>query len=757
MLPSLLQVAPNLVINVHHYQDTQSLVVENGGETYAILASEMMIDILDLAKHSVKLADLISILAKKYPKTKIYGELSALFSQHLLIDASYTLSSSMACFWLQLSLSPVVAQKQLESVSIACLNYSDEQSLTIFKQALIQVGLCLTDSTDTADVIVVLVNDYLQADMKALNQTLQPSKKRWLLVCLSGNQPLLGPVFNHRENDFCYQCLDKRLRENRSMLNTLSKQSPGVEVIKPTFVDSNAITSVSYQFSLELAQYIIFKDNHLSQYIQSFNWKNKQTQQHYVSKIPYCPVCGDVVLDNTPVAFEFDQDAHSVITSGGYKTRSPFVTLNKYQHLVSPISGVVNRLERVSRFDDDWAHVYESGNNIALQSDSLYLTMVSTRMVNAGKGTTREQAKVSALAESIERYCSAFQGYEVRKKAKFTDFDTGAALLPNVFMHYSDTQFEQANQINTGESHFYSVPGRIDVDKYYEWSPIWSLLEHKHIWVPTQLLYFGYPYGEHWIASADTNGTASGNSKTEAFVQAFLELIERDNIAIWWQNRLNYQAVDLSSFADEHIRQAVEIHQKRYHRKLWAIDISTDTKIPTFVVISYRQDDVKNQEICFAASSHFDANIAMLRAVCEHTQLLEMIRYNRVGNEYRQLSYEFSQWLKEAKIEKKDYQFLTPSTEKIATFSDYNQFNCTTIQTQKSACLDLVKSNNWDIYVADLTRIDIGMPVIKVMIPELRSMHTRLDAGRLYDVPVVIGKLKQPLAESELNPITIFI
>jgi ribosomal protein S12 methylthiotransferase accessory factor len=38
---------------------------------------------------------------------------------------------------------------------------------------------------------------------------------------------------------------------------------------------------------------------------------------------------------------------------------------------------------------------------------------------------------------------------------------------------------------------------------------------------------------------ADSNGNAAGNTLEEATIlQGFVELIERDSVALWWYNRL---------------------------------------------------------------------------------------------------------------------------------------------------------------------------------------------------------------------------
>jgi ribosomal protein S12 methylthiotransferase accessory factor len=59
--------------------------------------------------------------------------------------------------------------------------------------------------------------------------------------------------------------------------------------------------------------------------------------------------------------------------------------------------------------------------------------------------------------------------------------------------------------------------------------------------------------------------------------------------------------------------------------------------------------------------------------------------------------------------------------------------------------------------VLDQTRPEIGLPVVKVIVPGLRHFWRRLGPGRLYDVPVKLGWLPAPLSEEQLNPIPMFL
>ena len=58
--------------------------------------------------------------------------------------------------------------------------------------------------------------------------------------------------------------------------------------------------------------------------------------------------------------------------------------------------------------------------------------------------------------------------------------------------------------------------------------------------------------------------------------------------------------------------------------------------------------------------------------------------------------------------------------------------------------------------VLDQTQPLIEIPAVKVVVPGLRHFWARHAAGRLFDVPVQMGWLAQPLQENELNPMPIF-
>lgn len=61
------------------------------------------------------------------------------------------------------------------------------------------------------------------------------------------------------------------------------------------------------------------------------------------------------------------------------------------------------------------------------------------------------------------------------------------------------------------------------------------------------------------------------------------------------------------------------------------------------------------------------------------------------------------------------------------------------------------------MWVVDKSRADLPLAVAQVTVPGLRHAWPRLAPGRLYSVPVALGWLPAPLAETELNPAPLLI
>src|SRR5215470_7634731 len=63
----------------------------------------------------------------------------------------------------------------------------------------------------------------------------------------------------------------------------------------------------------------------------------------------------------------------------------------------------------------------------------------------------------------------------------------------------------------------------------------WGLTWGEVRYLPAAFCYYDYPQpDEQTYCLACSNGCAAGNTLAEAILQGFLELVERDAVALWW-------------------------------------------------------------------------------------------------------------------------------------------------------------------------------------------------------------------------------
>ena len=252
---------------------------------------------------------------------------------------------------------------------------------------------------------------------------------------------------------------------------------------------------------------------------------------------------------------------------------------------------------------------------------------------------------------------------------------------------------------------------------------------------------------------ADSNGCAAGNTFEEAILQGFFELVERDAFAIWWYNRLPMPGVDLESFGNDYLACAPDYYC-RAGRDMWVLDVTADLGIPAFVALS-RRIGGDTEDIIYGAGAHADPCIAALRAVCELNQCLSWLP--GAGGEASGPAIDDPLalwWWKTARLE--DHPYLAPAAgAALRGKADYPVADTADARDEVERCRALVEARGMEFLVLDQTRPDIGMPVARVIVPGLRHFWQRFAPGRLYDVPVAMGRRDSPLAEDELNPVPV--
>jgi len=734
----VLRFAPNFSVYVLP-PDTVCLYSEDRkfflhGELYCALASA-------IAEDGKSVRALVRDLEQKFPSDKIDEAIKRLLDRRFAVSKPHSARDSAAAYWASLGLPPETAEKNLQNYPVRIQSF-DVQGGKELAAALSELGVRIAKRS--AALTIALVGDYLDARLAELNRKNLSDRTPWVVVQPSGIFPLVGPVLRPGKGA-CWVCLAARMVRNREIKAMLDRKGARQVAASPLARQAVGQSGMALA-AVEIAKAIAteFRTD-LSDHILSLDLLGSTIVRHYVPARPQCPACGRKELrdpSRVPLPLKLAAGGKLVMTSGGYRTVSSGATVARFRKHVSPLTGVVSRLERIDA-DLPMNTNYFATHNFSAPAMSVNELRAGLSGGSFGKGSTAEQGEASALMEAIERYSGIFQGDEIRTTRRFADFAAGEAIHPNDVLLFSEAQYRR-HQERSDDDEVTPTPAPFNPSAQIEWSPVWSLRHERFKYLPSSLLYFFYR-GGGYQHHADSNGCAAGNTLEEAIVQGFLELVERDAYAIWWYNRLQRPQVDLGQFADSYIHD-LEHQLAETGRRLWVLDITSDLGIPAFVTIAHWMKD--GQEfIDFGSGAHFDARIAVLRAMTELNQFLS------IGLMGARAQVPSSEGSSESAFRLQEHPYLTPSGTSAMRPEPGAKFGRLEAGKQVSACVEIAKRAGLDFLVLDQTRPDIEVPVVRVIVPGLRHFYRRFAPGRLYDVPIKLGWREHPLSEHELNPL----
>ncbi len=741
-LPAL---APHL--QFHDIGDRQALLVSESFNT--LLHGGLYCDLLPLVDGRRMLDEIVAALEGAHAATDVLAAIVSLSAKNYVVSAEHGMDRGRAAYWSSLGASPRWVEQRLAETRVA-IEGGDGRLIRHLEESGARVG------TGDPDLTVIVCDDYLEPHLAEINRRKLEERAPWIPARPRGMEALFGPVFRADGEGACWDCLAYRLGNHREVHGFLRSVAGEKAAFKPFAAQPAVLDALYGLIAAEIVKWLALDEAApIHQHAIAINVGTFASSRHRVVRRPQCRACGDEELhrpDRPPVPLSLKPSPKTHRNSGGARSVAPEVTLAKYRHLVSPISGVVTWLSRTTDETDPWLHVYWAGSNPGMRSRSLSSLRRSLRSKSAGKGSTREQSEISALCEAVERHSGAYCGDEIRVRGRFAELARdGEAIHPNEAQLFSDDQFDNAESINAKDHPYNVVPPRLDPDAEIDWTPVWSLTQRRHRYLPTSMLY-SMPAERRGPSDliADSNGCAAGNTLEEAILQGFYELAERDAFAIWWYNRLRVPAVDLRGFDDPYLAAAPDYYA-RCERDLWMLDVTSDFGIPAFVALS-RRPDGGTEDIIYGAGAHADPRLAALRAICELNQCLTWLP--RPGKEAGRPTIDDPlalRWWKTGRLA--DCPWLAPAEgEPLREASHYPAIETEDTREDVEYCRALVEARGMEFLVLDQTRPDIGMPVARVVVPGMRHFWARFAPGRLYDVPVAMGWRDRPLAEAELNP-----
>ena len=714
-------------------------------DNYVVLSGGLGSELVAQIKKGLTLDEIVASMPRYRPE-QVYFTLMRLVEDGYVMEADEDADPTLSAFWNRLGYRVGEVHKTLAEHKIGLIQAGfngDLQIQPIFEEMGVQV-------VERSKKNVVFVSSYFDQHIAHLVEEASSTGQSFLLCKPTGASIWVGPVIGAGDVS-CWHCLTHYLNMNhptrgynhrRNGSLKTNRASPPVPILQ----------TVGGIVALEATKWLTTSSYELNDTLISIDLRTLETHKHRCRQRANCEMCGQVAQQKPVTTTLNDTQVHKLYNFRSIPARQ---TVLQYEHLISPITGIVRSLERVGLEGDYLTHNYTASHSGRLKMHSIESLRLATRDQSGGKGKTDIQSKASGLSEALERFSAVYNADPIDVCTAFSQIESNA-IHPNNMLLFSDKQYESRETWNQLSGKFQYVPEPFDESEAIAWTNMWSLTHEQSRYVPSSYCYYGFDGAGSTYCKADSNGLASGNNIEEAIIYGLFELAERDAVSIWWYNRLQHPAVDLDSFNDPYF-QSVQHFLQGLGRKLWVLDLTNDLGIPTFVAVSPKSGS-ETQDILLGFGAHFDAHTAITRSILEVFQSLPAVSKS-ISERRSQLMPDFAdvlKWWETATVDNQPY--LMPCNDRqIKTSQEYTSHETVNLKILIDSYVESFHKLGLEVLVLNMTRPGIGMPVARVIVPGLRHFWRRLAPGRLYDVPLKLGWLAQPVAEEKLNPISMFL
>lgn len=254
------------------------------------------------------------------------------------------------------------------------------------------------------------------------------------------------------------------------------------------------------------------------------------------------------------------------------------------------------------------------------------------------------------------------------------------------------------------------------------WIEGYDLLQRQPVWVPYELVHLNLtlprPAG-HGSFLTTSSGLAAGNHPLEAVSRAICEVVERDAIALWPllpPTARRGARVDPATVDDPGCREVLaKLEGAGIDVAVW--ELTSDIDLPVFrcVIAERWPDDLHPVAGYEGTGCHPTRQVALLRALTEAAQArltwITGSRDDRFREDYERLHHPDTQ---------RSLRALLTAGVPRRDFRDAPTFDGDTLEADVTWELGRLRGVGVDrVVVVDLTRPDLGLPVVRVVIPGL--------------------------------------
>lgn len=325
--------------------------------------------------------------------------------------------------------------------------------------------------------------------------------------------------------------------------------------------------------------------------------------------------------------------------------------------------------------------------------------------IYAGKGATKDQAKASAMMEAFERY-----------SAELHDDDNESLI---------STCFGEIEECVNPES---LILPKLPFDlqkKELNWVKAVDIKDDAEYLVPADAVF--HPYGtpnDINLFKSNTNGLASGNKIEEAIFHGMMEVVERDAWSLFEAKRRPAPEINCDSAENPLIKEILEKFEK-VGIDIKLLDLTADIGAATIAAVS---DDTVLKDpalLTLGVGTHLDPEIAAIRALTEVAQSRATQIHGTREDTVRAVFMRKAGYERMKRINKHWFG----ESEEIIELDEIKNRSGKSFKEDIETSMKLLKKADFeDVLFVDLTRPEIEIPVVRVIIPGMEVYS--VDPGR---------------------------
>ncbi|HKY39288.1 MAG TPA: YcaO-like family protein [Polyangiaceae bacterium] len=374
---------------------------------------------------------------------------------------------------------------------------------------------------------------------------------------------------------------------------------------------------------------------------------------------------------------------------GTHRVSSPEETRSRVWPLLKPLG--ITRVANITGLDF-----------IGIPVVAVYRPNARSLSVAQGKGCTLTCAEVSGVMESIEFY--------------------HAENISEPLLHGSFNQLRFSKPLLSPELLPRSAVGRYNPELKLSWISGVDLVEEQESWVPYELVHtdftLPFPAGSGCFPMT-SNGLASGNHLWEAVSHGISEVIERDAATLFSLLPEKTREARRVRLASVDAPECIELLQRFEDAGVVVaiFDMTSDNRVPVFraVIVDAKSNPDRPLAPSTGTGCHPARSVALARALTEAAQS----RLTMIAGSRDDLAQEQYQSLVDVKRlhERRAWILQTGAAHRFQDTPNYESDDVgDDVAWQKERLMAVGIEH---VVAVDLTKPELGIPVVRVIIPGL--------------------------------------